>query len=508
MIKRPVITLEPGRLPWNVDETERYIVDNYACWGLYQRGGMLVRETTLSTETDEREIHRPAGARILRMATPVMLQDVFGRAIQFENAKGSPIDCPTKVAATYLSRAGLWRLPTLVGITDAPVLRADGTVLSEPGYDRQTGLLLQSATAWRPLPSLSREAVDAAVRCLLEPFAEFPLSDAGRSVVISAILTGLQRRLLFSAPAHAFDKPTQGSGGSLLADCVAIIVTGRWATTMSANADEEELRKKLVSVLIAGDPVVSLDNITRPLRSDALASILTLAEYKDRPLGVSQIVAVPTSVLFLLTGNNLVFAGDMPSRVVVARIEPDVERPEERTFKIGDLRAHLTEHRAKLITAALTILQAYFIAGRPAQNVKPFGRFEQWSKEIREAIVWAGLPDPCATREAVIAADPDRDAALAIFEAWHRLFGDNKLTIARLIQSTGADGELKDALLNVAADTDHSHEVNARRLAAWCRNRVGRVVGDFKLSRCAGAHGGFMMWQVVHRSDEKIVREV
>ena len=301
---RPAIIREPCRLPWIVDEAEKVILANYEHWGLYQRGGLLVR-VVIATADDNKIVRRPPGAVILRAADSTMLEDIFGRAIAFRNLKGNDIDCPAKIGATYLSRAGMWKLPTLVGIVVAPVMRDDGSVLLKPGYDRATGLLRQSLIDWPPPPSLSREAVTAAVRRLQEPFAQFPLSDAGRSVVISAILTGLQRRRLFSAPAHAFDAPAQGSGRSLLADCVALIVTGRPAATMSANKDQEEMRKKLVSILIAGDPVVNIDNITEPLHSDALASILTLPTYKDRILGKSQIVEVLTNVLFIPTGNNL-----------------------------------------------------------------------------------------------------------------------------------------------------------------------------------------------------------
>jgi putative DNA primase/helicase len=275
-MSRPVITLVQGQLPWIVDAAEAAILPNHEHWGIYQRAGNLVRVVIATAKDDPKgHVRRPPGAVILRGVTSPMLQDIFGRAIDWqigEGKKARSIDCPAKVGNIYLSRAGLWRLRTLVGFVEAPVMRDDGSLLIEPAYDESTELLLQTAIAWGPPPSLSREAVQAAVRCLLTPLAEFPLSDAGRSVVISAILTGLQRRLLFSAPAHGIDAPTQGSGKSLIADCVAIIVTGRRATTTSVNKDrdQEELRKKLVSLLIAGDPVVNLD--TSRIRSAATRS--------------------------------------------------------------------------------------------------------------------------------------------------------------------------------------------------------------------------------------------
>jgi putative DNA primase/helicase len=507
-MERPVIFTAPGRLPWMIDEAEQAVVANYALWGLFQRGGIIVRAVTLTAEDAEREkkrIRRQPGAFVLRPATAPMIDDIFGRAVHWQDGKTlADRDCPAKVAQQYLSRAGLWRLPELLGIVEAPVMRPDGTIVTARGYDEPTALVLKSPLLWPSLPSPSRAAAQAAIKCLTEPFAEFPFSTpAGWSVLVSAILTGIQRRLLPTAPAHAIDAPAQESGKSLLADCVSIVVVGRPVSSMSANNGrngDEELRKKLMAVLIAGDAIVSLDNITQPLRSDALATILTLETYQDRILGVSQTASAPTNILFLLTGNNLTLSGDMPSRVVIARIEPECERPGERTFQISDLRAHVLERRPQLVCAALTILQSYFFAGRPPQGLKPFGRFEQWSHEIREAIVWAGLPDPCLTRDDIVASDPERDNTFAVFENWFRVVGDGKVTLQRLIQCARDDEYLREALTEVAADTqtDHHGRISSHRLAAWCRAQAGRIVGEYKLVRAGEAHAGFKTWQIVH----------
>jgi hypothetical protein len=521
---RDLIIVQPGRLPEIVDEVEATILKDYAGHGLYQRGTFLVRVVTTTPEDAEHDeklthIKRSPGSAILRPATAPMLEDIFGRAMEFAKCTGKKgelvqIDCPSKVASIYLSRGGLWKVPVLTGIVSAPIIRPDGSILTTPGYDEDTGLLLQSPVKWTAPGLLSRAAVEDAVRILLGPFAEFRLRDeTERSVIVSAILTGLQRRLLYSAPAHFFDAPVQSSGKTLIADCIAIIITGLPAALTSANADEDELRKKLVAILLGGDPVVNIDNITRPLSNDALASILTVDTYEDRILGVSQMSArLLTNILFLLTGNNLQFMLDMPSRVIGGRIEPDVERPEERTFAISDLREHVREHRIQLVNAAMTILQGYFLAGRPAQKL-PECRFSQWSKEIRSAIVWAGLPDPCKTRENITASDPERESTLAVFSTWFEA-APEAVRLSRLVEISSSThtvkvdeevkveliySDLKAALLDVAADLDlkEQKQISTYRLAAWCRNRTGRIAGVFKLIKGSNARAGFATWQVV-----------
>jgi hypothetical protein len=522
-MSRPTITLEPGKLPWIIDEVERAIRKNYAAAGLYQRGDFLVRAVTATPDDDPRKyVRRPAGAVILRAATAASLQDVFGREIKFvrnvkdgDDFKQIPVDCPAKIGTQYLSRTGLWHLPVLVGVVEAPLMRVDGSILTAPGYDESTGLLLQSSVAWRTPPSLSDEAVAAAVRCLKEPFAQFPLSPAGLAVVISGIITALQRRLLFSAPIHGIDAPSPGSGKTLLADCIALPATGRESTSISANAgDPEEFRKKLMSICIAGDAIVSIDNNTRPLANDTLATIVTVPNHSDRFMGGMTTVQVITNILWLATGNNLEFSGDMPSRVIVARIEPDCERPEERTFNIPDLREHILAHRVELVTAAMTIVQAYHFRKDEEPAVKPFGRFEEWSDQIRKPMIWAGFADPCETREAVIATDPERDAALALYEHWHRVLGGKAITIPKLIEWASSDFELKTALLDIAMDPKHPEKISSHILAWWCRHHVGRVIGDFKLSRGEKITGNNATWQVAQVvrtatvTEEQTAREI
>jgi putative DNA primase/helicase len=333
-MERPKIVVSPGSLPWLVDAAEKVIRENYRRWGLYRRGDLL-QQVTVSTEDTDSPIRRPNGSVTLRVPPTIAIQDIFGRAIDWcrerEDSKGNitqyPIDCPMKIAATYAARA-TWNLPILTGIVEAPVMRWDGTILIEQGYDERTELLLHSTERWSLPASTSRDAARAAAQVLLKVFSDFPMrDDAARSVIISAILTGIQRRELFSAPAHAFNKAVQGSGASLLADCVSLIVTGRPVVSTSYTPDRTEFEKKLAAILAAGDAIVNIDNVTEAMSSAALATILTLRKWQARILGLTRMVHLLTNVLFLIGGNQLEFMGDMTSRVVEAYIDPNCERP-------------------------------------------------------------------------------------------------------------------------------------------------------------------------------------
>src|SRR5208337_1866684 len=245
--------------------------------------------------------------------------------------------------------------------------------------------------------------------------------------------TGLVRRQLPPAPLHGHGAPAQGSGKSLLADCTALLLTGRPVASMPLGGDGNEIRKRITSVLLAGDLIVNIDNVVRPLKSDALAMAITQPIYADRILGRNETPQLPTNLLWIATGNNLVLAGDLTTRAIVCRIDADVERPEDRSFTITDLRTHIRRERPRLVQAGLTILRAYCLAGRPKQLIQRFGRFEEWSDWIRSALVWLGCADPCKTRDRITLNDPERAATETVLAAWCVLFLDQMVLLRDVI---------------------------------------------------------------------------
>jgi hypothetical protein len=345
------------------------------------------------------------------------------------------------LAETYLARTGQWRLPELLGIIETPIMRPDGTILNSPGYDETTGLYLCGTKCWPAIPdSPTREDAKAGALTLLEPFCEFPFVDqASRSAFLAGVLTSIQRRLLDSAPLFAFDAPAQRSGKSLLAESIGLLATGRRPAATGAGSNPEEMRKLITSALRENQPIVGLDNITFLLNSSHLAIALTQYLYEDRLLGANRMLRLRTNVTWTATGNNLTFGADLTSRVLVTRIDAGVERPEERTFKFADLPAYLLANRKHFVVAALTILRAYHAAGRPRQQVPIWGVFEQWSREIREPIVWLGLADPYTTRTRVIASDPDLKIGVRVFAAWYLYYPDEGAPVADVIRARAND---------------------------------------------------------------------
>lgn len=494
----PSITLYAGESPQAVDEAEKVLVQHSDGLRIFQRAGELVRIVTLNKANPTGGLSRQPGTVMLIPLDQVTLTEIFDRHIIWQRKRPTEtvrVDCPGKIAATYRSRVGSWQLPELAGIISAPIMRTDGSVLWRAGYDAATGLFL-TEDGPELGDSLSRGDALAALGVLLKPFSQFPfLSEEDKSVLVSAILTVLQRRLLQSAPLFGFSAPTPRTGKSLLAEAVAIIANGRPAPAMAVSSDKEETRKAVAAALREGHSIVNLDNIEYPLDSADLSRAVTQPEYQDRLLGESRMLRLPTNITWTATGNNLSFKGDLSVRVVICRLDSQMEQPEGRSFEIPDLKAYVTEHRRELVTAALVILRSYFLAGRPDQKVTPWGGFDEWSATIRGPLVWLGMVDPCVTRKHVIEDDPDRERAVALLGAWHSAVGDQQIQTAQIVRRAETDEDLKSALLAVASERNNPDCIDPRRVGHFCREWENRVVSGFALRRCGEVHHA-VTWKI------------
>lgn len=289
---------------------------------------------------------------------------------------------------------------------------------------------------------------------------------------------------------------TPGIGKDLLADLMASIGTGRPAARMTPDGDDGETRKRILAVALEGAPVVLLDNVDGRLGSRSLAAALTAETWKDRLLGVSAMVEAPLRAVWLCTGNNIGFRGDLGRRVVPVDMTTDQEHPEDRpteSFKYPKLLEHVALVRPQLVAAALTVLRGYHQAGRPPHgHAGRMGSFEAWDELIRGACVWAGLADPIGGRPRIRAEDDtDRAALRAALEAWAGEFGELPVTASKAAQRAESGATLRNALLELVG----RDKLDGRGIGNALRNVRGRIVDGMRFET-AGTEHGTNVWRV------------
>jgi hypothetical protein len=484
---------EPPQAVWRIrdgvltemaDVAEQALADSSE--KIFLRGSMLVTPVgavqaglptygSTDDDTDERQVVRDARSIVLNRVSQPHLTELLGRVVRWRKpekatkedqarwaakhpgADGEPpqtklVPClpPKQVVETVLGRPSLSRLPRILAVFNSPVVLPDGTILQDEGYHPAVMSLVDFGGQKFPaVPDApTREDAERALRVMMAPFEAYRFADpASRGVCASGVLTAIARPLLQTAPLHAVSSSTPGAGKTQLAQCWSIVATGAGAAVLSQSERQEELAKRLESLLIAGDRAAIIDNCSRALGGDTFNMLLTDTQISIRVLGGHDEVSVPTNVFLCATGNHFQMRGDAVRRAVVCTVLPAGPDPEAVAFDFSP-KARAAAMRPEIVAAALTIIRAYHAAGRPLRRSMPaLGSFEQWSRLCREPIAWimGAEADPVLSMRAQKDGDPEAGERSEVLCAWRDAFGVGTRRQARDVAA--ADELSTDALL-------------------------------------------------------------
>lgn len=482
---------------------------------IYQRGGLLVHLA--------RDLAPPRGVLRLQEAPRITevkaarLREELSRLVNWfrpgRRGGNEPCSVPRAAVEGVQARDEWPGVRSLRGLAECPIVRPDGSIVRSAGYDEITGVYVAGTAAG---DASAFDAGDCARELLDDLVGDFPFAGPEhKSAFLAALLTPLARYAFDGpTPLVLLDKNVRGSGGSLLADLIGIICTGRKELPRAPQTgDEEEETKRLLGLAVAGDPITLIDNVTGPLGSGALDRTLTSTSIKGRWLGGNKSVTAPWNCLLLATGNNIQLVGDTVRRALHVRLESHDERPEERSgFRHSDLRAYVLAERPVLLAMLLRILQAHLQASAPLA-LASWGSFEGWSHVVRGAVVRCGLPDPCASRRDLIANDSDADRAVAIVlgvQALGATSEESSLTLKAIVQRlpagagawsgagvVPASGRSTEALEGLRAALEEADaRLDTTKLGYVLRRYVGRVVSGGLRLRAASHRTGVKRWYV------------
>jgi hypothetical protein len=420
---------------------------------------------------------------------------------------------PLSIADNVIARKH-WDLPTLNGITRSPIVHSDGTIRTQAGYDPETGLL------YSPDPDLDLvpipegpcgEETRACVDILLDVISDFPFADqSSRANALAILFTLLMRPVIKGhIPLAVVDAPMQGTGKTLLVSSLASIAVGSVAChSIPSQNNDDEWRKKITAILRTGDPFVLLDNIpdNTEITSPSLAAAITSHEWIDRLLGSSSDIRLPSRSVWVATGNNLKVSGDIPRRSYSVRLDANAERPWQRTgFRIKNLEEHVHRDRGNLLSAALTIIRAWYTNGQPKVEVPPLGSFNEWAETIGSILAFAEvdgfLGNLDQTRDV---QDEDSQQWVDFFDAWWQVFGDQPVVVdevcKQLIETDVHDGcarAVPDAVLE-NVDVHRAHSGALRKSVGRNLSRLsGRIFNGHKLLRSGvDSHRKVRRWKL------------
>lgn len=486
---RPVIIVKPGERHLAADEG----LEALAAVGtrFYRRFTELVQVVRIEGKDAHGDRVFTPGVTPIDLAT---LQRALAYAAVWQKPKGKNfvmIDPPEAVAKQIMVMIEEWPFPVLRGVIATQTLRPDGSVVDAPGYDDKTGLYLVDPPPMPPLPEYPewQDAKDA-LQVLNHLLAEFSFADdedLSRSAAISMLMTTVLRGMMGVAPLHAITKPEAGTGGSYLSDLAAMIATGERCPVMTPSDDPDELEKRLGAAALAGQPIIALDNVSSTLEGDFLCQLVERPRPQVRRLGVSQLFTLDNTWTTFANGNQLQIAGDMVRRTIALALDANRENPDEREFTRDPL-AEVAADRGRYVAAILTIARAYILAGRPGR-LPAKASFEEWSDNVRSALVWLEYPDPTGAATRMRADDPTRRQRSLLFSAWAICLslGSGYYTreIVAEARKTADDGTLKNSELDEALRDiapGRNTPVDPHALAKWLSKNLDTISDGLKLT--------------------------
>ncbi len=349
-------------------------------------------------------------------------------------------------------------LDDIRAVVEVPVLRQDGSLLSVPGYDETTKLLLlPSVNVNDNFADPSLEELCAAKKLLLDIIQDFPFSsEQAKSGFLAHLLTFfVQYAITGPMPLFVYDANAPGVGKTLLAKMAMRMGTGVDVAPQKLASRVEEQRKVITSLTRDGSRAVLFDNVVGSLGSSVLDIVATTRLWKDRLLGANTTYEGTIDFVTAVTVNNVVLrARDTARRVLPIRLETLDEHPEQRAgLRIRNLSGYVRARLDALVWAALCLHRRWVVAGMPDMSLPPWGSFEEWSHFVRNPIVFAGLADPYDPNAAVVAqADEETEQVTALVEGLSealRLEHKPRITVhdlLRLIDRRRAMGSLPAVL--------------------------------------------------------------
>ena len=390
--RRSEVNLSAGQMLRAVEETLMALGQRTQSNKIFNQGGRLVRMV--------RDIE---GLLAMEEVPQAALRAAIERVVLFKKYNSKldewmPADCPQDLVQIIATRGEFGEsIQELQEILACPTIMPDGTPLVDPGYYPKQAIYLDTSSLGDVNPDMGR---DEALSILRDLVHQFPFEKpAHESVALSALITPVVRGAIPGpVPLILFDASTPSAGKTFLADISSLIATGKVAPRQ-AQVDEVEFEKRVTSILMNGARTVLIDNVKKPIGGATMDALLTSDVWSARILGISKMIKLRSRAMWMATGNNITIQGDLARRTLRCYLRPNMERPEEASgFKYPDIISHVKANRSLYISAAISLVRSYIVAGSPPQDIPPLGSFGAWSQTVRSSLVWAGMPDPVLTQ--------------------------------------------------------------------------------------------------------------
>ncbi len=417
--------------------------------------------------------------------TPSTLRGLLDRSADFvmtQNNRVLSAKVPREVVDDIFSQIDLGSdigLPRLTRIATSPLLLPSGNILTHNGYDSASGILMMLDSDFCiDLKIPTDSALDI---ILLNLLGDFPFEDSSSETHAFCLLLELVMREFIAGPTPLYlaTAPIRGSGKSLLISVLLVVATGKMPAMMPFPVSDAELEKRISALLLEGSKTIVFDN-SRDIKSLALSAAITSQKWSGRMLGQTKMLELDSRITWLASGNNPNISSELARRSVEIRLDPKMERPEDRTeFKHPDLINWALDNRNMILSAVFSIIKAWLEAGMPKGKNKSLGSFESWAQIMGGICEFVGLRGFLENRERLYnVGDKETAEIKTLLEMWWQIYGDNRIT-AKAVFEIARDKQL---LLDRWAGL--SELSGTQKLGHLLKDIDGGVYGGLRVFSC------------------------
>jgi hypothetical protein len=377
-------------------------------------------------------------------------------------------------------------LPKIKRIFNTPIPIIYNGVLCFPkkGYDERF-------LSWMPYDSPQIRidmSLDDAKALLVNLYKEFCFKEKQDYInAISALLTpflkGLYPSFNTRSPLFFYMANRERAGKDYCADITGLVHEGNAIQEPPICNGErngnnnEELRKKILSAMIAGRKRLHFANNRGYIDNAVFEGIITAEKYSDRALGRNEILTLDNEMDFSLSGNvGVGFTADIANRSRFIRLFLDIEDANARKFNNPNLHNWVKENRGEILSALYALVRNWVEKGMPQSN-EQFASFPEWARICGGIMESAGYNSPCVADSETLAVGGDEETKdmKILFEMCYEQFHDKwvkKFDIKELVR-------LSDE--TIFAYLDFSKKADQTKFGMKVTKFVGRVMSDIIL---------------------------
>lgn len=327
-------------------------------------------------------------------------------------------------------------------------------------------------------PEIKEMSLDESKKILDEIFKEFCFKDMqDKSNAIAGLLTPFLRGFYEDdgtrTPIFFYIGNRERVGKDYLAAITGIVYEG-FALEEPPISDDNELRKKILSVFINGRKRFHSSNNKGFLNSSILESISTAKVWSDRLLGKNENLVFDNDLELSLSGNvGISYTPDLANRSIFIRLFLDIEDANAREFENPNLHGFIYKNRARILSALYTLIADWHKKDCPAGSVA-FASYPEWAEICGGVMENAGYKNPCIRCESVLyEGDSETTEMKMFFDLCYSEFGDRIVKIEDLRTLA----EMNEIFTYIDFNEMKGKKVFGMKIGKY----MGRILNDIRL---------------------------